>query len=601
MPAPHPVPLQGEPLPPAGDQQLPLSTNLLAQAVLAGLVIVLFTLIFQHSTFFIRRAYRRFTDDVFYMRDIFRFVLTLFAAVVSAWLLQPALGVALARWRSRAPSTTQRVWAGTALALCSIFFAAFVIYFGRRQFGGFDYNIITEVGWRQILGQRPYLDFLTTSPPLFNLGIFLAFRLFGVTWDGMLLFTAFFAVLTFLWLYKLLRQLGMTAFAAIGTASTIEVATMLSCCFWWYNNSTLLLAAIFFLSALLLTRPAPFRFAQASYVLSLALLSLAKPNIAGVTIAGSLVLLLIASKRPLRVILLTIGGTVLSLLAFKAAHISIPAMLATYHGAAKERGAFSSFGYDEYTQGWKRIIQLWYFALCLPLLAVVKPVRLALEQRDFRTAARWFFFPLAALVAIYGLRGNGELYDMEATALVASLGLLAFALPAEGPLLRRFTVALFCGMIASNLYTGIARDRVYTVGPHMFFEWQDANHTLTAGPLKHMQVSETFAEVQDQIQQALANNPGPYFFGPRVDYSYMAQGLPSPRHFPAWWHPGTAFDRALMPTIVANWEQQHYPTLIFLKGDYTFYPPSLLNDLKTEYIRDDRYPRLTIYRRRPGV
>jgi hypothetical protein len=597
LPVPHPVPPQGEPLSPAAN----LSNNALLQAVLAAGVIVIFTFLFGHSTFLIRRAYGRFTNDVFYMRDIFRFLLALAASVATAWLLQPSLATALHRWRSRTSQATQRVWAGAALAVCCVLLAAFVIYFGRKQFGGFDYNIITEVGWRQILGQRPYLDFLTTSPPLFNLGILLAFRLFGVTWDGMLLFTAFFTIVTFLWLYALLRQLGMTAFAALGTASTLEVATMLSCCFWWYNNSTLLLAAIFFLSALLLTRPEPFRFAQVSYVVSLALLSLAKPNIAGVTIAGSVVLLLIATRRPLRVILLTLAGTVLSLLIFKAAHISIPAMLATYHGAAKERGAFSKFGYDEYTWGWKHVIQLWYLALCLPLLAVIKPLWLSLRQRDLRAAARWLFFPFTALIAIYGLRGNGELYDMETTALVASLGLLAFALPAEGPLLRRFTVALFCGMAASNLYTGIARDRVYTIGPHMFFEWQDADHTIASGPLKHMQVSSTFAEVETQIKDALANNPGPYFFGPRVDYSYMAENVPSPRHFPAWWHPGTAFDRALMPTIVANWDQQRFPTLIFLKGDYTFYPPSLLNDLKTEYIRDDRYPRLTVYRRRPGL
>ena len=140
-----------------------------------------------------------------------------------------------------------------------------------------------------------------------------------------------------------------------------------------------------------------------------------------------------------------------------------------------------------------------------------------------------------------------------------------------------------------------------------------------------MRVSGTFAEVNQEIQQALKENPGPYFFGPRVDYGYMAFGIPSPLHFPAWWHPGTAFARADMHSIVRGWEQDRFATLIYFKGtgqqtpfpdttdpakaaifgdqstDYTYYPASLLNDLRTLYIRDDRYPRITVYHRRPGT
>ncbi|HLI75604.1 MAG TPA: hypothetical protein VKV02_01565 [Acidobacteriaceae bacterium] len=601
MPALKPAMSHGEPLSSAPDVTAPVPEAVLWQSVLALVVLILFTVAFQHPGLVVKRAYGIFTNDVFYMRGIYRFNVAWLGALLTSWLLQPAAAILLRRWRARTSPGAQRLWAAVAVALACVLCAAFVIVFGRWQFGGFDYNIIMEVGWRQILGQRPYVDFPTTSPPLFNLGIALAFRLFGVTWDGMLDFTALFTGGTLVWLYALLRKLGLTAFAALGTACTLEVATMLSCCFWWYNNSVLLLAAIFFLCTLLLTRENISRFAEISYVASLTLLSLGKPNIAGVTIVGCLAVLLLSGRRPVRVLVLSAMATALSVLIFVAVHISIPAMLTMYHGAAKERGAFSAFGYDEYDRGEKYLIKLWYVALCLPLLSTIRPFLTDLREKGFRRAAFWLFFPLSAMVAVYGLRGNGELRDVETTVLVASISLLAFSLHTGGRLLQRFSVAIFCAMAASNLYTGISRDRVYTIGPHMFFEWQDRNHVLTRGGLRNMRVSETFLEVNDEVQGAVHDNAGPFFFGPRVDYNYMALGLPSPLHFPAWWHPGTAFDRADMPKIVANWERQRYPTLIFLKGDYTFYPDTLLNELKTDYLRDDHYPRLTVYRRRPGM
>ena len=116
-----------------------------------------------------------------------------------------------------------------------------------------------------------------------------------------------------------------------------------------------------------------------------------------------------------------------------------------------------------------------------------------------------------------------------------------------------------------------------------------------------MRVSQTFVDVNDEVHDALANNAGPYFFGTRVDYNYMALGLPSPRHFPAWFHPGTAFDRALLPQILSDWQKQRFTTLVFYKDDYTYYPDSWLDIIHRQYTRDDRYPRLTIYHRRPGL
>lgn len=568
---------------------------------LAALVFVVATLLFARPELIVHRAYGGVTSDVLYMRTVFRDALCVAAAFTIAWLVQPATSALLARCRGSFSPQGKRLLAIGLLTLVSVLMAAFIVFFGRWQFGGFDYNILLDIGWRQVLGQRPYVDFFTTSPPLFNLGILTAFRLFGVSWDGMLLFTVCFAVVTFVWIYSLLRRLGIGIAGSLGTAFTLQAATMLVCCFWWYNDSTLLLAAIFFLASLILFRDPRSVLGQVSFVLSMALLALAKPNIAGITIVGCVALLLVSTRQLVRILLLCLAGAALTLLIFRLAHISLPDMLAAYRGAAKERGAFSTFGFDEYKRSHKLLIEFWYLMLYLPLLQLRRPLGEALHRRDRHAAALWLFFPLAAVIATYGLLGNGEFYNMETTALVCSLALMVFVHHLGGARTQRYVVALLCAMAVSSVYVGVSRERIYTIGPHKFFEWNDRDHVLREGRLKNMRVSGTFLEVNTEVGQVLHTDPGPYFFGSRVDYAYMAYGLPSPTHFPAWWHPGTAFDRARTPDILAHWDARRFPTLVYMKDDYIYYPQSFLDLLKNKYTRDDHYDRITVYRRRPGL
>lgn len=554
-----------------------------------------------HPEWFFQRPHKLFTDDPFYQATIFRFYLLLFAGFAVGWLLQP---VAATLTPSKAYARHERsICAAALLTLCG-FLTAFIVLAGRWQFGGFDYNILIETAWRQFLGQHPYTDFPTTAPPIFNIGAVLALRLFGVSWDATLWFTALFTCVTALWLYALLRTLAVRPAAAMGTTLAIETAAMLSCSFWWYNNSTNVLAAVFLLSALAITRPRGSGvFVALSFTASVALLALGKPNIAGLTLAAGLLVTLFASPSRRQVALLAAAGFALSLLLLLVMHMSPLAMVHAYRGASRERGALSSFGFDEFSLGDKLANSAWFAAVCLPLLVVFRPMLAAWQNHQRAVAVRWLLFPLSALVAIYGLRGNGELRDVELTLVLAALGVLAFASSLSTPRLRRYTVALLCGLIASDVYTGIARDRVYTIGLHHFFEWTDRDNVIAAGPLRHMRVSRTFLDTNNEVTAAVKTNPGPFFFGTRVDYSYMVQSLPSPLGFPAWWHPGTAFARADMPAIVDRWKAQHFATMIFMRSDggadYTYYPASMLTELATHYTRDDRYPHLSIYHRKP--
>ena len=238
-----------------------------------------------------------------------------------------------------------------------------------------------QEGWREFLGQRPYDDFLATTPPAFNLGIKYAFQVFGVTWDANLYLTAIFTVATFLWIYWLFTRLSLGRMASMAMAFAIECAAMLTLSFWWYNNITTVLAAILFLSSLVYVARPHAVSAQISYVVSLALVSLTKPNMAGVTILGCVLMLLVVGDRRLWALLLTAAAAALAFAILVLTHISIPALLHSYRAVAGERG-FGAIGWSQmntYEQ---------YSSLRLDSAAVSAALRSCSAHSDATQAAR---------------------------------------------------------------------------------------------------------------------------------------------------------------------------------------------------------------------
>ena len=572
--------------------------------------------IYQRTSGFIVKHLRPGAADYIYARATVRSYEIMLGALLAALLLQPLLTAGIDRlrghWRRR----------HTALALLGAcaFLCVFLVHTGRHQFGGFDFSILMELGWRQVQGQRLYVDFVAPTPPGFNLGIKYAFQIFGVSWDANLYLSAIFACATFLWMFWLMLQLEFGTLAAMGTAFAIECEAMLLLSFWWYNNSAMVLAAVFLLACLVYARrPQSIPISipvQASYIAALVLLALMKPNVAGIAIAGGVLLLLIATERRWRLVLLTLGAAFAVLLIFAANHISLSAMLASYREASRLRGGFSDFGFLQLDFLEQTAAECALFALALPWLWMLpRTIRFARGQGR-RGVALQLFFPLTLLLAVYSLRTNGDFWLVECAPLLAVGGFVVYGRTAgelssgerstgartPGPaVMRRFFTALLCASIASSLYMGALRLRVYSIGAGKFFEWTDNENPIDSGPLRHMRVSRAMIEVEQQIGAAAASNPGPRFFGPRVDFNYAVLGLPSPEHFAAWWHPGVAFAIEQEPQLVQVWKDHRFQTLIFLKDDYTFYPAELMDAIARDYTRDDRYTRITVYHRRPGT
>jgi len=575
-------------------------------AAYVGLAILVFTIL----AFFYMPAtihiFNRISKDWIYKQHVLRLDVVLFGGFLAVYCLVPALDTSLRFFR--------KLWRNsyTYIALLGIcaFLCAFLIHMGRWQFGGYDYNIAIETGWRQVLGQQPYVDFPTTTSPGFNLGIKYAYRLFGVSWDATLYFSAIFACLTFLWMYWLMVRLSLGRLAAAGAAFAIECAAMLTLCFWWYNNSVMILAAVFFLSCLAYANQPRMASVQISYFLSLTLLSLMKPNMAGVMIAGGVVLLFLVTEWKMRLVLLTLAAAAVAAGVLLLNHVSIPAMLANYHSVAKVHGGLLSRTGSRVLSMFDKVCALiGFIVLSVPLLVLVPRMRKHISERNWKGFAFSLFFVVAMILAIYGLATNGEFRDLEFTVLLAAGAVLTFGLRWNGPLLRRVCIAIIFAMIAGDLYYGATRMRVYAIGPHMYFEWQDNQRPIESGFLKNMRVSATMIEVEREVRLAKSSNPGPFFFGPRMEFNYAVLGLPSPEHSPAWWDPGAAFPASDQNRLIQIWQEHQFQTLIFLHSDslngpladqvdYNFYTKEFRDAILHGYMKDQSYPFITVYHRR---
>jgi hypothetical protein len=499
----------------------------------------------------------------------------------------------------------RRSFSVAALFVSSLFFVWFLFHFGNRQFGGWDFSILIDTGWRQILGQHPYTDFITPNPPGFNLGIYYAFRLFGVTWNAQIFATILFCLTTFFWIYWLLRRIAASLLVAFFLAFTIEGVTCLPLCFWWYNDVTSVLASVFLLSAIVYAQLDTQRGESGrqhavwwSYLLSLALLGLMKPNIAGLLILSSTVLLFFAVRSKRRMLVATAAGVALCLTILLLHHIRLSDMIASYRAVAIERGGLSRFGLGGYTRLQKLLLLLWTTLFAAPLAALLPRLLAAWRQGRRRDFAFLLLFLPAFPITVYGMLTNGEIKDSETSLLVLSCGVLCLVLHQTGSRLRSLFVAMTISMLGGAIYLGAARERVYSIGPGQFFEYTNASRPIRDKFFSSLIATAYFDDVQRAVRQATASFPSPVFLGPRLEFDYADLRIPSPTGWPIYYQPGTSFARRDVPRVTEIWKAHHFQTLIFLGDDRTFYPADLLQYIDDNYERQPGFGNLQVYTHR---
>lgn len=534
-----------------------------------------------------------------------RRLVLIWGSALCAVLLGPALRRLQWGWlRSRG-------FALTGLVCCSAFLGWFIFHFGNLQYGAWDFNITIDTGWREMLGQRPYLDFISPNPPLFNLGIWAGFKLFGVSWNGQLATAIAFCVGTFLWEYWLLRRLRFSGLQALSLAFAVSTVTSLSGCFWWYNGTSEVTAVLFLLSALVCARaerawPHDWegRAEWVSYAVALALLLLAKPNIAGLMVCIVGGLLLISARRPGIFLLASVAGFLLAFVILFAGHVSIRGMIASYRAIAIERGGIHHFfatkdmsRHDKYKMaGWECLIGS-------PLVFLVPGMWRSLRRWRIRDVAYVLALMFTVPIALYCMLSNAEIKESETPIVFLSAAVVCFLGTAVWSWVRRAYVGLVIAAVLTSLYFGTVRLRVLGIGPGLFFEAHQANYRLDDPFFKDLRTTPRMVRVQREVHEAVARFPGKTFLGPRLEYDYAVLKLPSPRGWPVYYQPGTSFARRDVPKVDAGWEAQQFQTLIFLHGDnvfldYTFYEEDLLSAIARDYRKQPGFADVDVYTRR---
>ena len=309
-----------------------------------------------------------------------------------------------------------------------------------------------------------------------------------------------------------------------------------------------------------------------------------------------IVLVLCATDRKMRVFLLTLAAAATTPLFLYLNGVSIPSMLANYHAAAIEH-SLTLFGLRTYTHRQLTALLLWTLILALPIATVLPAYRSSFRQQKWHRLAFLLFFPAILAITWYGLITNSDLADVQFANLLTGSTIILFGIGMPTPRLpmRRIYIAILFAMLASDLYAGVMRWRVYGVGLGQFFEWSDTDHRVDSDFFVDLHASSSMNTVVEQIHQAVSDNRGPFFIGSRIEIGYALNKLPSPNRMGLVWEPGTFFARKDQEMQLHIWQEHNYKTLIFLKGDYTYLPPEFMSLIYSDYSRDNRYSELTVY------
>jgi len=526
-----------------------------------------------------------------------------YAALKASLVLAPFWGWAGYLWLQQTPGKVPSRAGIMTIALSGAAASALAIwFFGRRQLGGFDHSVLVDLSWRQVSGQRPYVDFPCTLPVGFLLGGKYAFQLFGVTWSSLVAFQALFSAATFLWCFGLLRRLEAGAGLAFGLALAVQVTANVVTSYWWYNSATTAIGAVFFLSAAAFWRSPRSVLVGVSYLLSLALLATMKPNIAGVLILGVTLSLLCSRAHRWRMLGLSVAALGLFCVLLAVEGLSIHKVIRSYLSISGRGLTLQHF--FEFIPPDVQVVSMMALALLLvPWLQL-------LVGYGRRCLSVPFGLAVAALLAGgCGFLTNGESKLVDSPLLLLALWwlvspLTALRVPDSALLfspLQAWVGATGFVLMMFGVTVGSLRERVELIGP--FF-----SPTLSAQPIP----TPFFAGFQgsDQLQQIDAEvtallhqlSPRRVFFGPRMQWAYAAHDQVSPAGQPVWWHPGVAYPPADEARYVEAWAKDQMDVLVFLRDDYTYLPPSFMTVLQHDYTRlpAATYPELDVYTRLPA-
>ncbi len=466
-------------------------------------------------------------------------------------------------------------------------------------FGGMDGSAISQAGWRYYLGQTPYVDFHTVAPPCYLVVPGLAFSLFGVSWFSLVQITAIFSAGTFLLHYWLLRRLSWNLRWSLTLAFMTQAITLLPVSWWTYNQTTSIATILFGAAACLLARSPTLRLNQAVLILTMVMLSWMKPNVAGLMLIGTSVILLWNPRTRIVYAACALIGAVISILLLICCRVNPLAMIHSYLASGGRLGNLTMLS-----------ICLWRShemeAAISLILLVPLFIALLIKGNPFTLPRPWpeSYRPilglagLTMLCGIFGTATNNEDSMVDAAIILCGAALWLFHPDAGGtdiagtdPLQRRLPDILACTSVVFfsifGLFDSISRDRIASIGPGTFFEYTPVIEAQSPPFFKGMLTGERLLGVLSDITSTLAqqgiHDKESVFFGPRIDFGYAAYNFIPHKGMFLWW-PGTgeASDEE-MDVVLSNFAAWRPRLCLFLINDFTYMPKRMLQYLGENY------------------
>ncbi len=510
-------------------------------------------------------------------------------------------------------------WIGAAITMVVLVIT--ILHFGEIQFGGFDGSILINHAWQLHLNYRPYVDVVTGWPPIQLIGSRLAFDWWGVHWRSLVTAAAIFSALTFLLQSALLHQQGFNSVTSLLISFTFQTMTMMVISWWWYNQITAAIGTLFVSSAALFYRQPRNRFGQLAFVGTAALLSLSKPNVAGVLLASvAAIFVLIRPGRPQALLLLGCSF-VLAMTILFLENIDPKSLLVSY--SAYAGGAFTVGRMISFLLLNNQEEALQTFVALVPgvLAVVLLLLRFRFSRSLGKSKNRLLIThvtikeneaPLLLLsftsiaTGIWGMMTNND-YNMSDATLVLLGIILVYSLArnqiSEAIVRKSVSILLmacFALFIIMGLVYTTTRQRVAGVGMGAFYEVAPLTQ-LTSPPLfQGMWAGPRLARVLNEIQSLLEQKgyagraDAAVFFGPRIDFAYAAYGIHPYPGIPTWWEFFSKDGRGQTNLMIERFRRANFELCIFLHQDFTYLPTGLLQYLNIAYTSFDK-GELTVY------
>jgi hypothetical protein len=391
----------------------------------------------------------------------------------------------------------------------------------------------------------------------------------------------------------------------------VQSMTIFPVSWWWYNQVTAVLSCLFLSAALLLVSRSPqSAFDHVAFVVSAALLSLGKANVAGPLLVLVFALLIaIPRLRRKGTVLFGFAGA-LALAVLVIFRIDPLETLASYRYFAGDALSIPRTVRFLLLNESNEVVQTFALIMCSGVAVVLVLLRVRVSPSGKRNVPRieMALIPikkeevpyvgigfLGMGVGLWGMMTNNEFNMSDAAVML--LGIAAVTLPPKiRPTRTRRQSLIAALMIVSTVllatnglrYT-VLRYRVRGVGPGAFFENAPLT-TLAAPPLfRGVSVGPRLVRVLADMNAVLADAgyigqpDAPVFFGPRIDFGYASYGIRPYRGLPTWWEFFGQDGRDGTDEMVKRFKSARFKLCIFLHRDYTFFPITLMSYLNQAY------------------